>query len=55
MEKNKHEKLSYKHSQMLADFLRFSTNLPFLLQRKVEDRSMASFTLAYKSVAVFVC
>ena len=27
-----------KHSQMLADFLRFSGNLPFLLQRKVDSR-----------------
>ena len=27
-------KTYFKHSQMLADFLRFSTNLPFLLQGK---------------------
>ena len=27
-----------KHSQILADFLRFSTNLPFLLHRKVKGR-----------------
>ena len=31
-------KLFRKHSGMLGDFLQFSTNLPFLLQRKVEGR-----------------